>query len=279
MKVSRPTAIHGRRQIGTTARRRRAGSGTAAQARSASSSQRGRSSRQAASIRASEPNAPSSGADVGDVHGDARRAQRVQVGPPVLLLVGQHQVRRQLDDPVQVRVLGAAHPHHVQIGRMGAPVGRADQQAGRARGHRLGQRRHDRHHPLDPRGRHRRPRRPPSPDLPPRLASGRSHRLPTAVRAIEAGAGAGSHVPPVLAADLEERVRQLAQRADPGRPHQLVEHVALAGGHVLQPADGRLGLARVPGLEVGQPGQLALLLRLGGPGQLDLLRGRRPSPA
>ena len=41
-------------------------------------------------------------------------------------------------------------------------------------------------------------------------------------------------------------VRQLAKRADPGGLHQLVEHVALAGGHILQPAQRVLGLAGVP---------------------------------
>ena len=63
-----PTTIHGRRQIGTTARRRTAGSGTALHAASASASQPARGKPHTASIRRSETNAPSSVSDVGHVH-------------------------------------------------------------------------------------------------------------------------------------------------------------------------------------------------------------------
>jgi serine/threonine-protein kinase HipA len=46
--------------------------------------------------------------------------------------------------------------------------------------------------------------------------------------------GAQSHVAPVLAADLEQGVGDLAQRADPHRVHQHLEHVAVVHHGLLQ---------------------------------------------
>ena len=59
----------------------------------------------------------------------------------------------------------------------------------------------------------------------------------------------------------------------PDRLHQGLEDVPAAGRRLLEAPQGRRGDLRVPGLEVGQPVQLALLFGFGGPGQLDL-RGR-----
>ena len=57
MKVSEPTAIHGLRHTGITARRRCAGAVTSPHARRTPSSQAGRSSPQATSMRSREDNA------------------------------------------------------------------------------------------------------------------------------------------------------------------------------------------------------------------------------
>src|SRR5579875_539622 len=78
-----------------------------------------------------------------------------------------------------------------------------------------------------------------------------------------------SDVAPVLAADFEERVADLPERAVPDGLHQGLEDVAFGiDGGGLQPGD-RLGCALgVPGAEVGEPGELRLLLLLGGAGEL-----------
>jgi hypothetical protein len=68
-------------------------------------------------------------------------------------------------------------------------------------------------------------------------------------------------------------VGQLTQRAHPRGAHQLVEHVAVAGRHVLQPPQRLLGLAAVPPLEVREPLELGLLLRLGGAGMSSISTG------
>ena len=90
--------------------------------------------------------------DPGDPHRDARLAQRVDVRLPVLLGVGEHHVGGEAPDGVEVGVLGAPHPGHVQVRRVRAPVGRADQRLGEGRGHGLGERGHQRHDPPDVRG-------------------------------------------------------------------------------------------------------------------------------
>ena len=90
------------------------------------------------------------GLDPGDPDGDAGVAEAAYVELAVLLLVGDHEVGGEGADRRQVGVLGAAHPRHVEVGGMGAPVGRADEDAGRGGRERLGQRRHERH---DSRGR------------------------------------------------------------------------------------------------------------------------------
>src|SRR5512140_3695393 len=73
-----------------------------------------------------------------------------------------------------------------------------------------------------------------------------------------------SHVPAVLPAHLEERARDLAQRADPHRVHQHLEDVRVADHGLLQPLEHRGRLRRMARLEITQPRELALLLLLRG---------------
>ncbi len=105
-------------------------------------------------MRASEVNAPSAveRADVGDVDRDARGAQGVEVDRPVLLLVGDDEVRPECDDRGDVGVLRAAHPCDVEVGGMGAPVGGAHEQCSVAARHRFRERRHDAHDSSNPIG-------------------------------------------------------------------------------------------------------------------------------
>src|ERR1700734_4017069 len=78
----------------------------------------------------------------------------------------------------------------------------------------------------------------------------------------------GSDVAPVLAARFEERVADLPERAFLYCVHQGGEDVVSADRGLLQPGDrGRRGF-RVPGMEVGEPLELGLLLLLGGTGEL-----------
>src|SRR5690606_32003792 len=86
-----------------------------------------------------------------------------------------------------------------------------------------------------------------------------------------------SHVPPVLAADLEERFGDLLEAADPCRVHEDREHVLVVHGGLLEPLDRLLGLLPVRLPERLDPPQLRLLLLLGGAGQFDLL-GRAVVP-
>ena len=60
---------------------------------------------------------------------DTGRAEGCEVGFAVLLLVGDHQVGAEGEDPVDLGVLRAADAGDVQIGRVTAPVRRADEQA------------------------------------------------------------------------------------------------------------------------------------------------------
>ena len=80
------------------------------------------------------------GADIGDVDGEAGRAQGVEVGQAVLLGVREHEVGPQRDDLPDVRVLRAANPRDVQVARVRAPVRRPDQQGSGGGGDRLGER-------------------------------------------------------------------------------------------------------------------------------------------
>ena len=82
------------------------------------------------------------------------------------------------------------------------------------------------------------------------------------------------HVPAVLTADLEERLRDLAERARAHGLHQLPEHVAAAGRHLLEPGQRRVRLVAVRGVEGGQPLQLPALLVLRRAGQLHPARQR-----
>jgi len=86
-------------------------------------------------------------------HGYAELTQRVQVRRAVLLLVGQHDVRLQIGDVADARVLGAADARDVEVERVRAPVGRADEESGRAHGDGFGQRRDERDDPAH-HGRH-----------------------------------------------------------------------------------------------------------------------------
>src|SRR5512142_2580220 len=64
-----------------------------------------------------------------------------------------------------------------------------------------------------------------------------------------------SDIAPVLSADLEEGVGDLAERAVPHDVHQCLEDVAALGRCRLQPGQGLRGLVGVLVLEPPQPGQ------------------------
>ena len=83
----------------------------------------------------------------GDPDLDAALPEPAYVELAVLLLVGHHEVGLERGDRGQVGVLGAPDPRDVEVGRVGAPVGRPDQHVGNGRGERLGDRRHQRDHP------------------------------------------------------------------------------------------------------------------------------------
>ena len=104
-----------------------------------------------------EPEVGGAGPGAGEAEGDqrlgqrlrgghpdraARLPQRVELDRPVLLGVGQDEVRAQVEHVGHARVLRAADAGHAEVGRGGAPVGRPDQQPGRGHCDRLGQRRH-----------------------------------------------------------------------------------------------------------------------------------------
>ena len=57
------------------------------------------------------------------------------------------------------------------------------------------------------------------------------------------------HIPPVLSADLEQRVRNLPERAVFHRFHQLGEEVAVGHGNLLKLLEARWGLV---GVALGQ---------------------------
>src|SRR5690606_24539011 len=84
--------------------------------------------------------------DLGHPHRHPGLAQAPDVELAILLLVGDHEIRTQVDDRPAVRVLGAPHPSDRQVGRVGAPVGRADQRLGARRGDRLGEGGHEADH-------------------------------------------------------------------------------------------------------------------------------------
>jgi hypothetical protein len=88
---------------------------------------------------------------------DARGPQRGDVLVPVLLGVGDHEVGRQGTDAVEIRPLRAADTGDVEIGRVRAPVGGADEQPEVRRGDRLGQRRDEADDPPGRRPAERRP--------------------------------------------------------------------------------------------------------------------------
>ena len=99
-----------------------------------------------------------------------------------------------------------------------------------------------------------------------------AHRSRARVDRVERAAPArGADVAAVLAADLEERVADLPERAHPHGVHERVEDVAAAGRRRLQRRDRGRRLLAVAGVEVGEPVELRLLLGLGGPREL-----RRP---
>src|SRR5687768_6911460 len=77
------------------------------------------------------------------------------------------------------------------------------------------------------------------------------------------------HVPAIATAHLEERMRDLAERADAHRVHQHLEHVGVGDHGLPQALEHRRRPRGVARVEIGEALQLALLLVLGGPGQLD----------
>src|SRR3546814_14048607 len=87
-------------------------------------------------------------------------------------------------------------------------------------------------------------------------------RVSTDVRHVSARGA--SDVASVLAADLEERLGDLLQRADPGGVHPHREDVVSVDGRVLELGDRLLAPGSVLGLEGMNPLALGLLLRLGG---------------
>ena len=52
--------------------------------------------------------------------------------------------------------------------------------------------------------------------------------------ALSRSTGTRSHIAPVLAADLKQRIGDLPQRADPHRVHQHLEHVVVLNHRLLQ---------------------------------------------
>lgn len=76
---------------------------------------------------------------VGHPDADPGLAQGLHMAASILLAVGDHEVGGELDDAADVGVLGAAYPFDVQVGRVSAPHGRADQQVGPGMGEGLGQ--------------------------------------------------------------------------------------------------------------------------------------------
>ena len=59
------------------------------------------------------------------------------------------------------------------------------------------------------------------------------------------------HIPPVLPADLKQRVRNLAERAVLHRFHQLGEEVAIGHGHLLELLEACRGLVGVALVQQG----------------------------
>ena len=77
---------------------------------------------------------------------------------------------------------------------------------------------------------------------------------------------------------LEQRVRDLPERAAAHRLHQHLEHVAVRNHRVLQALQHGRRFARVQRLKFGQPLQLTLLLGVGGAAkdaQADLTAAQR----
>src|SRR5690606_15680081 len=62
-----------------------------------------------------------------------------------------------------------------------------------------------------------------------------------------------SHAAPVLAADFEQRIGYLPERAYPHRVHQHFEHVAVVDHRLLQLLQHGRRLLRMPSLEFRQP--------------------------
>ncbi|EHM24988.1 putative regulatory protein [Streptomyces sp. W007] len=80
------------------------------------------------------------GADLGDQDVEPGRPERVEIGGPVLLLVGDHEVGGKGGDRCHVRVLRAADTGGGESRGVRAPVGDPDEQPGRGDGDGLGER-------------------------------------------------------------------------------------------------------------------------------------------
>ncbi len=72
------------------------------------------------------------------------------------------------------------------------------------------------------------------------------------------------HIPPVLPANLKQRVRNLAQRAEFHGFHQLVKQVPVGHGHLLELLEARRGLGGVALVQPGEHVDLVLLFLLRG---------------
>src|SRR6267143_2755754 len=76
----------------------------------------------------------------------------------------------------------------------------------------------------------------------------------------------------VLAADFEQGVGDLPERADPHRVHQHGEDVLIANHCLSQPFNQVRRLLRMSRLKIAQAFQLRLFFFVGGTDQLDFLR-------
>ena len=153
MNVGRPTTIHGSRQTGTTTRADAGGTGPH-QASSASTSQRRVAAPPSTSRNSRRIDATAAGTvSMSVTHTGMPRARiRRTSSSRFSSLFATTRSGRSAATADEVGVLGAPHPGDpagVEVGGVGAPVGRPDEPLGAGRGQRLGERRHERDHPRD----------------------------------------------------------------------------------------------------------------------------------
>src|SRR5215207_7527855 len=112
-----------------------------------------------------------------------------------------------------------------------------------------------------------------------RCASPACERLPARraffmSRSVSRDIDPASHAAAVLAADLEQRIRDLPERAHAHRLHQHLEDVGVGYHRLLQALQHRARLGGMALPEITQAGQLALLLLVGGACELERLGHR-----